>query len=319
MRVLNNVLQNTLAQVSARALHLICIVIHVVRLSVVRSLTLCSLPCSFPCVSPISSSSTWTFSWTSSSLWSSLGQYTTGTPPNEESGPLAENTLSQTPRARRWYRGALRQRTRRSTGGRRWLPPPFTSHRYQSNWLADWTQVFRAFLQCETEWLPDCSNSVHQNCRMPTGSGPTIRMSPSLSPSSGNREKFIRMRPQTSHERTQTRDRTTTRTFFAFAIGKECIAQHNKDTRNVQATDLVYKHEVPDTRKKQNSTLDEYWHNSRVPERKQTDSNAGRRVTQTFLMLDTNTGATETMATHALQPNLTFFSTVTYKQERQTH
>ena len=90
MRVLHDVLHNTSAQVSARALHFICIVIHVMRLSVVRSLTLCSSPSSFPCVSPISSSSsTWTLSWTSSSMWSSSGQDTTGTP-TEESGPLAE-------------------------------------------------------------------------------------------------------------------------------------------------------------------------------------------------------------------------------------
>ena len=34
--VLNNVLHNTLAQVSARARHFICMVIHVVRLSVLR-------------------------------------------------------------------------------------------------------------------------------------------------------------------------------------------------------------------------------------------------------------------------------------------
>ena len=62
------------------------------RCAVIRSLTLCSSPCSFPCVSPIPSSSTWTLSWTSSSMWSSSGQYTSGTPPNEESGPLSENT-----------------------------------------------------------------------------------------------------------------------------------------------------------------------------------------------------------------------------------
>ena len=55
------------------ALHLICIVIHVMRLSVVCSLTLCSSPCSFPCVSPILSPSTSTLSWTSSSLWTSSG------------------------------------------------------------------------------------------------------------------------------------------------------------------------------------------------------------------------------------------------------
>ena len=61
------------------------------RCAVVRSLTLCSSPCSFPCVSPILSSSTCTLSWTSSSMWSSSGQYTTGTPPKEESGPLVNN------------------------------------------------------------------------------------------------------------------------------------------------------------------------------------------------------------------------------------
>ena len=66
------------------------------RCAVVRSLTFCSLPFSFPCVSPISSSSsTWTLTCTSSSMWSSSGQFSTGTPPNEESGPLAQNTLSQ--------------------------------------------------------------------------------------------------------------------------------------------------------------------------------------------------------------------------------
>ena len=59
------------------------------RCAVVRSLTLCSSPCSLPCVSPFSCFSTWTLSWTSS--WPSSGQYPTGTPPNEESGPLAEN------------------------------------------------------------------------------------------------------------------------------------------------------------------------------------------------------------------------------------
>ena len=49
--------------------------------------------CSLPCVSPISSSSTWTSTCTpSSSMWTSSGQYRTGTPQNEESGPLAENT-----------------------------------------------------------------------------------------------------------------------------------------------------------------------------------------------------------------------------------
>ena len=50
---------------SCTSLHLIHIVIHVMRLSVVRSLTLCSSLCSFPCVSPLLSSSTWTLSWTS--------------------------------------------------------------------------------------------------------------------------------------------------------------------------------------------------------------------------------------------------------------
>ena len=91
MRVLDFVLHNTLAQVSARARHFVCMVIHVVRLSVC-SLTLCSSPRSLPCVSPIPSSSTWTLTCTSSSMWASSGQYTTGTPPNEESGPLAEFT-----------------------------------------------------------------------------------------------------------------------------------------------------------------------------------------------------------------------------------
>ena len=88
MRVLKNVLHNTLAQVSARARHVICTVIHVVRLIC----SLCSSPCSFPCVSPIPSSSTWTLTCTSSSMWSTSGQLATGTPPTEESGPLAENT-----------------------------------------------------------------------------------------------------------------------------------------------------------------------------------------------------------------------------------
>ena len=64
------------------------------RCAVVRSLTLCSSPCSFPCVSPISSS-TGTLTCTSSSVWSSSGQYTTGTPPTEESGPWPKTPLSQ--------------------------------------------------------------------------------------------------------------------------------------------------------------------------------------------------------------------------------
>ena len=38
------------------------------------------------------SSSTLTLSWTFSSIWSSSGRFSAGTPPNEESGPLAENT-----------------------------------------------------------------------------------------------------------------------------------------------------------------------------------------------------------------------------------
>ena len=81
-----------MAQECVGARHVMYMVIHVMRLSVVRSLALCSSPCSFPCVSPIlSSSSTWTLSWTSSSMWPSSGQYPTGTPPTEESGPLAEN------------------------------------------------------------------------------------------------------------------------------------------------------------------------------------------------------------------------------------
>ena len=59
------------------------------RLSVVRSLTLCSSPCSFPCVSPI-------FYYLNLDLyfflmWPSSGQFSTGTPPLEESGTLAEN------------------------------------------------------------------------------------------------------------------------------------------------------------------------------------------------------------------------------------
>ena len=62
------------------------------RCAVVRSLTFCSSPCSFPCVSPIPSSSTWTQTCTSSSMWLTSGQLTTGTPPTEESGPLAEFT-----------------------------------------------------------------------------------------------------------------------------------------------------------------------------------------------------------------------------------
>ena len=78
---------NCMAQECVGASHLIYMVIHVVRLSVVRSLTLCS---SFPSVSPISSSSsTWTLSWTPSSMWPSSGQYSTSrstlavvTPPN---------------------------------------------------------------------------------------------------------------------------------------------------------------------------------------------------------------------------------------------
>ena len=48
-----------------------------------------------PCVSPISSSSTLTLTCTpSSSLWTSSGQHPTGTPPTEESGPLAEKRPS---------------------------------------------------------------------------------------------------------------------------------------------------------------------------------------------------------------------------------
>ena len=38
------------------------------------------------------SSSTWTLTFTLSSMRSTSGQKTIGTPPNEESGPLAENT-----------------------------------------------------------------------------------------------------------------------------------------------------------------------------------------------------------------------------------
>ena len=84
-----------MAQECVCARHVIYMVIHVVRLSVC-SLTLCSSPCSFPCVSPFPcsslSTSTWTLTWTSSSMWSTPRQVTTGTPPTEESGPLAENT-----------------------------------------------------------------------------------------------------------------------------------------------------------------------------------------------------------------------------------
>ena len=61
------------------------------RCAVVRSLTLCSSPCSFPCVSPIPSC-TWTQTGTSSSMWSTSGQLTIVTPPNEESGAVAEFT-----------------------------------------------------------------------------------------------------------------------------------------------------------------------------------------------------------------------------------
>ena len=66
------------------------------RCAVVRSLTLCSSPRSFPCVSPIPcsslSTSSWTLTGTSSSMWSSPRQLSTGTPPTEEFGSLAENT-----------------------------------------------------------------------------------------------------------------------------------------------------------------------------------------------------------------------------------
>ena len=51
-----------------------------------------SSPCPHPCVSRFSSSS-WTWTCTSSSSMCTLsGHYPTGTPPNEESGPLANNT-----------------------------------------------------------------------------------------------------------------------------------------------------------------------------------------------------------------------------------
>ena len=93
------------------ARHVIYMVIHVVRLSVVRSLTLCSSLRSSACVSLIPSSSTWTLTCTSSSMWTSSRQYPTGTPPNEESGPLAENA----PLTR---------------------PPPKIS--YKDNWMCDW-------------------------------------------------------------------------------------------------------------------------------------------------------------------------------------
>ena len=51
-RVFHDVCHTTLAQVSARARHVIYMVIHVVHPSVCF-LNLCSTPCSFPCVSPI--------------------------------------------------------------------------------------------------------------------------------------------------------------------------------------------------------------------------------------------------------------------------
>ena len=92
MRVLNNVLHNTLAQGSSVCTSASPHLHGHPRCAVVRSLTLCSSPCSFPCVSLIPSSSTWTLTCTSPSMWPTSGQLTTGTPPTEESGPLAENT-----------------------------------------------------------------------------------------------------------------------------------------------------------------------------------------------------------------------------------
>ena len=82
-----------MAQECVGARHVIYMVIHVVRLSVC-SLTLCSSPCSFPCVSPISSSSTWTLTCTSSSMWTSSGQYPTGTPPTEVDDETIGRALS---------------------------------------------------------------------------------------------------------------------------------------------------------------------------------------------------------------------------------
>ena len=78
--------------------HPILMVTHVVR-SIVCSLTLCSSPGSFPCVSLIPcsflSTSTCTLSWTSSSMWTTPRKLTIGTLPTEESGHLAEFTLSE--------------------------------------------------------------------------------------------------------------------------------------------------------------------------------------------------------------------------------
>ena len=73
----------------------ISMVIHDVQL-IDRLFSLCSSSCSFPCVSPIPcsslSTSTCALSWTCSSMWSTSRQLPTGTPPNGESGPLAEFT-----------------------------------------------------------------------------------------------------------------------------------------------------------------------------------------------------------------------------------
>ena len=78
-----------MAQKCVGARHVIYMVIHVVRLDCWFSLY--SSLCSLPCVSP--SSTTWTLTCTlTSSKWTSSGQYPTGTPPTEESGPLANKT-----------------------------------------------------------------------------------------------------------------------------------------------------------------------------------------------------------------------------------
>ena len=98
------------------------VVIHVVR--IVYSLTLCSSLCSSPCVSPIPCSSlpssTCTLSWTSSSMWSTPRQLTTGTPPTEESGPLAGFTpLTKNGETRGWTTGHPGDRKRYLVWSRR--------------------------------------------------------------------------------------------------------------------------------------------------------------------------------------------------------
>ena len=68
------------------------------------------------------SSSTLTLSWTLSSIWSSPGRYTEGTPPNEESGPLAETT----PFHKLWAQHPWRLSLLRD----HWNLPPRAFHRH---------------------------------------------------------------------------------------------------------------------------------------------------------------------------------------------